>query len=466
MKLPRFMIAAPASGSGKTLTVCGILQLLKNRGMNVAAFKCGPDYIDPMFHTKVIGTSSRNLDVFFTGTARTKLLMAEHAENCDISVVEGVMGYYDGIGLDSSTGGASDLAARTGTPVFLLVPAKGVSLSIIPVIKGFLDYQKHHNIKGIILNRISPMLYPRMKKMIEEQLKIAVVGYIPQLEDIHLESRHLGLVLPGEIENLRSDLNRLADELEKSLDIDEMLAIASQASDFDDIELNTEKKKIDKIMQQYHCRRDSGTRLRIAVAQDEAFCFSYADNLRLLEEYGAEIVEFSPIHDRELPEGIHGLIMHGGYPELYVRQLSENQSMLSSVRQAVENGIPTIAECGGFLYLHETLADIKGIEYPMCGILSGSAHYTGKLQRFGYVTLTEGKFLGESIGELRAHEFHYYDSDDYGDDFLAVKPVGNRSWKCGRGTDTLYAGFPHLYFFSNPAEAGVFLKKCAEYQTK
>ena len=231
MKQPRFMLAAPSSGSGKTMITCGILQILKNRGYRVSSFKCGPDYIDPMFHTKVLGTISRNLDTFFTGEEMTRCLFAKTAQQTDLSVIEGVMGYYDGLGGIRTKASSYDLARVTDTPVILIVNAKGMSLSILAQIKGFLDYQKDSKIKGVILNQTSEMTCRMLTPKIESELGICVFGYVPKIADWHLESRHLGLVLPDEISDLREQMQRLADILEKTLDIESILQMAEGAKE-------------------------------------------------------------------------------------------------------------------------------------------------------------------------------------------------------------------------------------------
>ena len=231
--IPRFLITAGASGSGKTLVTCGILQAFKNRGLSVASFKCGPDYIDPMFHAKVIGTASANLDTFFTEEETTRYLLEENSRGCEISVMEGVMGYYDGVGGTTTKASAYDLAKVTKTPVVLLVNCKGMSVSILPYIEGFVKYQKDSGIEGVLLNQMSPMLYPRVKKLIEDQLSISVYGYIPPVEECDLKSRHLGLVLPDEIWELREKLNRLAAVLEDTVELDGLLRLGKSAPDLE-----------------------------------------------------------------------------------------------------------------------------------------------------------------------------------------------------------------------------------------
>ena len=459
MKIPRFMVAAPASGSGKTLITCGLLRLLTREGLRVASFKCGPDFIDPMFHTKVLGTKSRNLDTFFTGEAVTRYLLEKNAAGYDLAVMEGVMGYFDGLGMDSSRAGASDLAGVTDTPVVLIVPGKGASRSILPLIKGFLDFQEKPNIHGVILNRVNGMLYPRLKTMIEDALDVQVIGYVPPLTDCVLESRHLGLLMPDEIDSLQEKLDRLADHLEKSIDTEALLRLAEEAPALDE---ESDRMAWEQCAAEGGLLPDTDRPVRIGLAKDEAFCFFYEDNLQLLREMGAELVEFSPIHDSTLPENLDGLLLHGGYPELYGRELEANVSMRHAIRQAIDGGLPAMAECGGFLYLHESLRDSDGKVWQLAGVLPGEAYYTGHLNRFGYMTLTEGEMFGQPMDEIRSHEFHYYEAADPGDEFFAQKPSGTRSWRCMRcwhGDRELTAGFPHLYYHAAPQVAAVFLRQ-------
>lgn len=267
VKIPRVLLAAGASGSGKTLITCGLLQALVNRNLKTASFKCGPDYIDPMFHSRVIGTKSRNLDTFFTDENRTRYLLAKNAADCEIAVMEGVMGYYDGVGGTTSRASAYDLAKTTDTPVILIVNSRGMSVSLAAYVKGFLEYKKDSHICGVIFNQMSPMLYPRMKQLLEEELSVKVLGYVPKVEDCVIESRHLGLVLPEEIPELKNRLQKLAEVLEKTLDIDGILELAQTAPELQAPDLK-------KLIQEdaafaYHTEE----KVRIGVADDEAFCF-------------------------------------------------------------------------------------------------------------------------------------------------------------------------------------------------
>lgn len=450
MKIPRILLAAGASGSGKTLITCGLLQALKNRGMTVASFKCGPDYIDPMFHSRVIGTKSGNLDTFFTSDEDTRQLLLEGAKDCQIAVLEGVMGYYDGVGGTTTKASAYDLASVTDTPVILIVNSKGMSLSLAAYIKGFLEYRKDSHIRGVILNQMSPMLYPRMKEHIENELGIPVLGYVPKVEHCVIESRHLGLVLPDEIPELKKRLLELTDILEKTLDMDGILKLAEEAPEFPN-ETGTGGKS-----------EPPSEKVRLGVAEDEAFCFIYRENLRLLEQLGAELVPFSPIHDRQLPENLDGLLLYGGYPELYGKELEANISIREEIARVLEDGMPCMAECGGFMYLHEELKDMNGVCHRMVGRIPGKTFYTGKLSRFGYVYLE--KKDSAHMGRIPAHEFHYYDSENCGEAYRASKPVGKRGWDCMHDDGRLLAGFPHLYYYGNQELPKEFLGRCLTYK--
>ena len=454
MKIPRILLAAGSSGSGKTLITCGLLEALVERGLKTTSFKCGPDYIDPMFHSRVIGTKSRNLDTFFTGSEVTKYLLTRNARDCEIAVMEGVMGFYDGVAGTTTTASAYDLAKVTDTPVILIANSRGMSVSLAAYVKGFLEYKKDSHIKGVIFNQMSPMLYPRMKKLLEEELGVAVLGYVPKVEDCVIESRHLGLVLPDEIPELKDRLHKLAGVLEETLDIDRILELAGEAPDL----LDAKPESVTDFR--------LSEPVRIGVAEDEAFCFFYADNFRLLGEMGAEIVPFSPMEDKQLPDDLDGLLLYGGYPELNGKKLEQNTTMKDMIREKLKAGMPCMAECGGYMYLHEEMEGMDGNFYQMAGVIPGKAYRTPKLSRFGYVTLTQKKpALGmEDFGEIPAHEFHYFDSENCGGDFHAAKPESKRGWDCIHGTDTMLAGFPHLYYYGNPEVPKAFLKKCLAYK--
>ena len=381
MKLDRVMIAAPKSGSGKTTITCAILQTLKDMGKQVVSYKCGPDYIDPMFHQRVIGIPSKNLDTFFTGENDTRKLLLKNRTGEEIAVIEGVMGLYDGLGGVREEGSSYHLAKVTKTPIILVVDAKGMGRSVIPLIAGFLAYDTEHLIRGVILNRMSKSYYEIIKPLIEAELQIRVLGYLAERQQLQIQSRHLGLHLPGEIKEIQRQLEVAAEELQKSVSIETIIQIAASAEtiEIEKITETTEKITSTELI----------TKPLIAVARDEAFCFYYEDNLLLLKEYGADIAYFSPLHDKELPEGSSGLLLGGGYPELYAKELEENTAMRKEIKAAVESGMPVVAECGGFLYLHTAIRDRDGHPYQMAGVLPAACQDTKKLVRFGYIELEE-----------------------------------------------------------------------------
>ncbi len=445
MNLPRIMIAAPASGSGKTLATCGILQALVNRGLEVASFKCGPDYIDPMFHSRVIGTRSKNLDAYFVKDDVLRYLFGRTAEACDISVVEGVMGFYDGIAMDSTEASSYDVSQKLGIPVVLLVNCRGASISALAMLKGFLEFREN-NIRGIIFNNMSEKVFLSLKDAVRE-MGVEPVGYIPRVSDLVLESRHLGLVLPSEIGELKDKLNRLAEVLEGTLDMDLLIGIANNAP-------GIEYRPPEVV--------PASRKVRVGFADDEVFCFTYEDNIELLERCGAEIVRFSPLNDPHLPD-VDGIVLSGGYPELHADGLEANRAMMSEIKQRIAEGMPCIAECGGFMYLHEEMEDSEGKMHRMCGAVPGKVANAGKLTRFGYASFAPSeKGMMPTATGIRGHEFHYWDSDDCGEDWEAVKTNGRR-YRCMHDTGTLLAGFPHLYYYSDPRSAASFLEKCIGY---
>ena len=448
------MIAAPKSGSGKTMITCALLQALKEREEQVYACKCGPDYIDPMFHQKVIGVPSRNLDTFFTDEHMTRALLLKDRKENDIVVMEGVMGLFDGLGGIRQEGSAYHLATVTQTPIILVVDAKGMGRSVIPLIVGFLQYDTLHLIKGIILNRMSKSYYEILKPVIEEELDITVLGYFPEEKGLLIESRHLGLRLPHEIEGLKEQVKTVAEKLEATVDMELLLTIAKEAKEL--------KKETGLQLVTV-----TGEKPLIAVARDEAFCFYYAENLSMLEQLGAELVFFSPLHDRELPKDCHGILLGGGYPELVTEELSRNQSMLASIRHAIENGMPSVAECGGFMYLHESITNKVGTQIPMTGVITETCANKGKLVRFGYIEIEDkhGLFMAKGSSIL-AHEFHYYDSTNNGEACMATKPVTGKQYPCIMAGRNYWWGFPHLYYPSNPAFAIHFVEQVLQYKKR
>ena len=454
------MITAVSSGSGKTMITCGILELFKRKGLNPLACKCGPDYIDGLFHKQVLELEGMNLDSYFEAPEELRDKYSRLSKG-HLPVVEGVMGYFDGLGGSTTRASSWEVAHILDLPAVLVVDARGASVSLAALIKGFLEFERSmgSQIKAVIFNRMSPMLYPRIRELVERETGIRAAGFVPELDFLKVGSRHLGLVLPEEIAGLREQMNRLGKCLEETIDW-EFLA-----------ELGAEKEERDALEEENtEASCTAAFSFRLGIAMDEAFCFYYQDNLRLLERLGGELVYFSPIHDRSLPEQLDGLILGGGYPELYCEALSLNESMRESVKKAAEGGLPVLGECGGYLYLLEELEAEDGRIWPMTGVLKGKGYKKGKNSRFGYIGVeAEKDSLYLKPGEqIRGHEFHYWDCEVLEEEWVmrAKKPVGNRSWPCIRIKNQVMAGFPHLFYPSCPAFAVRFAKACVRYKRK
>lgn len=443
----RLLFTAPASGSGKTTLVCGLLQALKDQGHRPTSYKSGPDYIDPMFHSRILATPCHNLDLFLMGQEAVENLLAESSET--IAILEGAMGYYDGIAMGERAS-AYQLATLTKTPTILVVDGRGCALSIAALVQGFAQFRPESQIKGVIFNRISPMLYPRLKEVVETNCQLPVFGFLPPCPEATLESRHLGLVTPDQVEAFQEKVRALGQLVASHIDLPGLLQLSATAPD-----LPSHPRK----------KPEQPAQIPLAIAQDGAFSFYYRDNLRRLEEAGFLLCPFSPLKDQALPEGCAGLYLGGGYPELHAKILSENLPLRQALYTAIGGGLPTIAECGGFLYLHGELQGADGVDYPMVGVIQGRAFATKKLSRFGYVTLTAQKegLLGEAGTQIPAHQFHYWDTTNHGADFLAEKPESSRHWTEAHTTPTLYAGFPHFHFATAPQSLDLFYKACNNY---
>ena len=431
----QFLLAAPRSGSGKTTMTCALLMALKRRGCAPCAFKSGPDYIDPMFHRAVLGVESRNLDLFFSAPETVRTLYAKGAAGHGAAVCEGAMGFYDGLGGVSDRASAWHLADTLGLPVLLVVEPKGQSLTLAAELKGLDSFRTPSHIAGILLNNCTARMHALLAPMLEEETGLPVLGFLPKLPEAVIGSRHLGLYTAAEVENLQQKLALLADAAEEHIDWPRLLALCEKEPPALPARAETPP-----------------ARVRIAVAQDEAFCFTYAETLEAFRDAGAEAVFFSPLRDTALPENIGGLYLPGGYPELHARELSENTSLLREIKRKIESGLPTAAECGGFLYLGQSLTDAEGQSWPMVGVLPGEAKDAGRLVRFGYAALSadSDSMLFRAGESFPIHEFHHWDSTANGAALAAKKPVGGAEWRCGSVNEHFYAGFPHLYWAGTP----------------
>ena len=441
--LNRVMLTAVKSGSGKTTITTALLNYFNIHNFNIAAFKCGPDYIDPMFHERVLNIPSMNLDPHFCDEKALKkiLINSEH----EYALIEGAMGIYDGFGGVNKEGSAYDVAVKTGSPIVLIVDAKGGANTLISVIKGILSDDENNMIKGLILNRVSKSFYLSFAPQIEERTGCKCIGYLEELADVSFESRHLGLKLPSEISDYKDKIDVITKAIETTIDVNALIEIMHHSAPLNG---KVEDKKVYK----------TSRPLRIAVAKDEVFCFYYKENIDAFIKRGVEVLYFSPLHDKILPRNVDGILLGGGYPELKLKELSQNESMRMSINEAISDGMPSLAECGGFMYLLDEIIGTDNIAYKMCGVIDGEAYNTGKLSRFGYIDLKlpDGK-------SIKAHEFHYYDSDNNGNDCLAKKISGSREWKCVHLGDNHLWGFPHLYYPSCEELIDEFVVKMEQY---
>ena len=448
----RILISGTNSNCGKTTITMALLAAFQHKGLEIASFKSGPDYIDPMFHRKVFNVETHNLDPYFS---TEEMLCDQFIRNCgkDLSIIEGAMGYYDGIGVEGRAS-AWQVAKSIKAPAVLIIDAKGMSNSAAAIIKGFKEFKVDSMVEGVIFNNISPMLYPLLRDIVESA-GVKAYGFLPREERYSIGSRNLGLITADEIEDIKEKINGLRELAEKYIDLDGLFELAKSAPV---LEASDEFKELIKTSS---ISDSNESKPRIAVSRDNAFCFMYMENIEILEDLGCEVVYFSPLNDEELPKNISGLYLCGGYPELYKEELSNNKKMCLAIKEIIGSGIPTIAECGGFMYLHDSIENI-----PMVGFIEGNCIKTDKLQRFGYIEIKalHDNLLCNEGDSIRVHEFHYYDSENCGESFMAKKASNGLEYLCCHGSDSLYAGFPHIYLPANPDFAKSFVKNARNWK--
>lgn len=438
-----FIIAGTSSGCGKTTMTLGLLRALINRGLRVQPFKVGPDYLDSGWHTAVSGVASRNLDAFMLPAATLNHLFSKRLQQADVAVIEGVMGLYDGYGTDPDYCSTAAMAKQLGCPVILLVDGKAVSTSIAATVMGFQHFDPSLHIAGVILNRVnSENHYQLLSAAITRYCGLPVLGRVPVMPDIALPSRHLGLVPALENIPQNDHWQCLAQQLENTLDIERLLSL----SVLDALPQGEGVQAVNPL---------PGKGLTLAIAEDEAFNFYYPDNLELLEEAGVTLRRFSPLHDRELPD-CQMVWLGGGYPEVHARQLSTNKTMRESICQAHSRRVPIYAECGGLMYLGESLTDSDEQVHEMCGVLPGHSQMGTRLTRFGYCEATaEQDTLFARRGEtLRGHEFHYSDFTTSLTPAMTCQKwrdgVSVQRWQGGFQHGTTFASYLHLHFAQRP----------------
>jgi cobyrinic acid a,c-diamide synthase len=448
--VPRVLISSAGSGYGKTTVMIALLSALCSKGLKVQSFKSGPDYIDPMFHTFVTKRKTYHTDAFFSDKNTICSIIANASADADISVIEGAMGFYDGIG-KTSQASSFTVANITQTPVLLVINPKGMGISVSAMAHGYISFRKNNYIKGFILNKIKPSMYNFYKDILEKETGLKVFGYLPEMDNIHIKSRHLGLVTADEAENLSEITDILMNTSLKTIDIDAIIQLSKSASS----------------LKYNYYKKNNGKKYRLGIAKDNAFCFYYAENFDMLENSGAEIVFFSPLNDEKIPDNLDGIYLGGGYPELYAEKLSENISFKSSLKNAVVSGMPIFAECGGFMYLQKGIYDKNNKFYSMADILDTTSSMSDRLCRFGYITLTsnENTMISDKGYKIKAHEFHYSDATSNGDAFTAEKSDGKK-WRCIVNLENITAGFPHIYFPSCIDTVRIFSQKCIDYKSK
>lgn len=447
-----FVIAAPRSGSGKTTVTLGIMECLRRRGLTVAPFKVGPDFIDPGYHSLVCGRPSINLDGWICPPQFVRETFAIHGADADVAVIEGVMGLFDGFGGASDEGSTAQAARLTRSPVVLVVDAKGLARSGAALVKGFADFDSELTVAGVIFNNVASVGHGQILREAMESScpAVKVVGCIPRDERLAVASRHLGLVTADENPLSPAFLDALAGVVGEHLDLDLLLSLAAEQSDLP-----------------VRAERPSGKLVRIAVARDEAFCFVYEDNLRFLREVGAEIAEFSPLRNREIPP-CDGIYLPGGYPELFADRLAANVAVKDAIRAAVEKGMPVYAECGGFIYLSRGVAAEDSSVSEFVGIFPVTTRMLPRRKALGYreVMLERETVLGPQGFVARGHEFHYSE----------MEPMPERVARCyrvrRRGEDgepegylsgSCLASYIHLHFGSCPEIAVNFVEACRKF---
>lgn len=452
MNIPVFVVAGTHSGCGKTTVTLGLMAALVRRGLRVQAFKVGPDFIDPGHHRAITGRDSHNLDGWIMDRHQNREIFLRGLRDTDAAVVEGVMGLFDGFSSRDESGSTAQMAKWLDLPVVLVIDARGMARSAAAVLSGFLGFDEGLSIRGIIFNRVGGRGHGEiLKDAVAAACPLPVLGCLPEERAVEIPSRHLGLVTEWDLKGMDTRGKNLARWIESNVDLNRFPAI-----------FRTRKGPEEAALPPL-C---SDQEVRIGIARDEAFCFYYPENLRLLREAGARLVPFSPLRAKRLPEGIHGLILGGGYPELHCRALSENRDLLRSVHAFGMSGNPIYAECGGFMFLMREIGDLKGRNYPMAGIFSMKAGMERRLKSLGYreVLTLENHVLGPAGTRIRGHEFHYSHMEETGRDQRSIYQLTDRKTvshhKEGFVRKNVLGSYVHLHWGSNPAVAEHFVDCC------
>jgi cobyrinic acid a,c-diamide synthase len=454
--IPRVMIAATGSGVGKTTATIALIGALRARGLRVAAFKCGPDYLDPTYHRRAAGANSHNLDGWMMGRDAVLATFARASQGCDIAIIEGMMGLFDSATPTGDEGSTAEIAKWLDAPVLLVVDASGIARSIAAMASGYANFDRALNVAGVICNRIGSRGHLDMLRQASSE--VPVVGGLPADTDIAFPERHLGLRTADDDavpQRLFDSWTKLATEW---LDLDALVSIAR----------STAALNGDRIASSNGVR---STMCRIGLAWDDAFHFYYEDNLRRLEEGGAELIRFSPSRDQKLPE-VEGLYFGGGYPEVLARELSANHAMFDCIRSFAESSRPIYAECGGLMYLAEAIRTLDGATWPMAGLIPGVAVMSSRLQALGYVEVETRapSMLGPAGTRFRGHQFRYSILDRDGAEALphlyTVRPKWGTEFEEGYAREDLIASYVHAHWASNPRIPEALVQACANVRAR
>ncbi len=461
MKHPRLVLAGTNSGVGKTTLTLGIMLALRKKGLNVQPFKVGPDYIDPTYHTQVTGKASRNLDSWLLSKDVILELFERQAKKADISIIEGVMGLYDGAN-SSEAGSTGHLAKTIEGPVILIVDARALSRSAGAIVLGYKEFDKEVNIKGVILNNIgSSTHYHSAKDSIEKKTRIPVLGFLPRDKNLNLPERHLGLMplYYKNRESVNAFYKKLLNLVEKNIDVNRILKISREA-----LPLPCFKRTI------FNVQPVQG-RITIAIAKDEAFNFYYQDNLDILKHFGAKIVEFSPLGSKGLPQDIDGLYIGGGFPEVFASRLSGNLELKKDIRGQAGDGLPIYAECGGLMYLMKRLVNFQKEEFSLVGLFPGQVNMANRLQALGYVEIEtlKNNILSRKGDKNKAHVFHWSYLRNVPKDLCHAYKINKNKEKAlhdGLIKGNVLASYAHLHFGSNINFARNFIRSGGKYKYK
>lgn len=451
--VPTLVIAGTHSGVGKTTVATGVMAALTRCQLQVQPFKAGPDYIDPTYHRRATGRSSRNLDSWMLSAAAISELFSHATTSCDVAIIEGVMGLYDGHSGDDEAGSTAALAKLLRAPVLLVVDAAAMARSAAALVLGYQRFDPALRLVGVILNNVAGPRHAEMvTRPIEAATGLPVLGYLPCDQALALPERHLGLV--PEVEGPASETfyNDLATLIERQIDLGRLLALAREA---------------EGPVPGPPClfpATPQPRRTGIAIALDRAFSFYYQDSLDLLQAWGAELLPFSPIHDAALPAGTHGIYLGGGFPEVYAAELAANRAMQRAIRRAARRGIPLYAECGGLMYLGQSITDFQGHTYPMVGLIPLASSMQQRRPTLGYRTVrarwpTPVLAAGQSV---RGHEFHWSTLDREPPAKTAPYDVLDQPGRVeGYARGSLLASYIHLHFGADPTLAPSFVQSCA-----